>query len=31
MMSDIAQQLLQVQKRIADAANLAGRAETEIQ
>ena len=31
MMSDIAQQLLQVQKRIADAANLAGRAEAEIQ
>lgn len=31
MMSNIAQQLLQVQKRIADAANLAGRAEAEIQ
>ena len=31
MMSDIAQQLLQVQKRIADAASLAGRAAAEIQ
>ena len=30
-MSNIAQQLLQVKKRIADAANLAGRAEAEIQ
>ena len=30
-MSNIAQQLSQVQKRIADAANLAGRAEAEIQ